>query len=64
MTFEGVRPVLHLAFDDAPGEPFRHGTDGLRSPSRRVDPEEEAALDAPFDDLGQAGVPGFGSPAG
>lgn len=24
MTFEGVRPVLHLAFDDAPGEPIRY----------------------------------------
>lgn len=25
MTFDGVRPVLHLAFDDAPGEPIRYG---------------------------------------
>ena len=24
MTFDGVRPVLHLAFDDGPGEPIRY----------------------------------------
>ncbi len=35
------------------------GADGLRSPSRRLDQEEEASLDGLFAELDRAAVPGF-----